>query len=196
MGIVTGNNRDLLQPVQCVDFEPIYRGRDVEYFKLAKPQAYIRFEPSQFQQCANENLYRAPEKLIYRFISKRLVFVHDTQQVLTLNSANIVTGSPMQFEVCLCSFEFCSQSVPFRDTVSVVESVTQPFGDDSNSDCLSSEVEACIVQMVDDISAQNTQEAARREMMREIDTILLRLFNMNAAQTARISQFALNESGQ
>ena len=34
--------------------------------------------------------YRAKEKLIYRFISKYLVFAYDDEQKLTLNSANIV----------------------------------------------------------------------------------------------------------
>jgi hypothetical protein len=35
-------------------------------------------------------LYRAEEKLIYRFISKDIIFAYDNQKQLTLNSANIL----------------------------------------------------------------------------------------------------------
>jgi site-specific DNA-methyltransferase (adenine-specific) len=45
---------------------------------------------SAFQQVAPKELYEAPEKLIYRFISSKLVFYHDTNQSMILNSANLV----------------------------------------------------------------------------------------------------------
>ena len=32
--------------------------------------------PDKFQQCAPDDLYRAQEKLIYKFISKNLVFAY------------------------------------------------------------------------------------------------------------------------
>ena len=35
-------------------------------------------------------MYRAPEKLLYRFISSQLVFAYDDKQTLSLNSCNIV----------------------------------------------------------------------------------------------------------
>ena len=44
----------------------------------------------KFQQVAPTHKYRAKEKLVYKFISKKLSFVYDDQQRLTLNSANIV----------------------------------------------------------------------------------------------------------
>jgi len=46
--------------------------------------------PERFQQTAPERKYRAPEKLIYRFISKYLVVAYDDRGSLTLNSANIL----------------------------------------------------------------------------------------------------------
>jgi hypothetical protein len=42
------------------------------------------------QQVAKEEIYRAPEKLVYRFVSKRLTFAYDASQRLFLNSANIL----------------------------------------------------------------------------------------------------------
>ena len=57
-------------------------------FVLNTPSRYIRFQPDKFQQAAKEEKYRAKEKLIYRFISKNLVFAYDNSKSLTLNSAN------------------------------------------------------------------------------------------------------------
>lgn len=43
-----------------------------------------------FQQVAPDLVYRAKEKLVYKFVSKNLVFAYDNQQRLFLNSANIL----------------------------------------------------------------------------------------------------------
>lgn len=90
LGIVTGNNKKFILSEQKEGFEPIYKGKDVEKFTLKKPSSYIQFTPTKFQQVAPIKKYRAEEKLIYRFISKNLVFAYDDQKQLTLNSANIV----------------------------------------------------------------------------------------------------------
>ena len=50
----------------------------------------IRFEPNLFQQVAPEPLYRAEEKLVYRFIGEGLTFAYDRSQRVTLNSCNIL----------------------------------------------------------------------------------------------------------
>ncbi len=90
LGIVTGDNarRVLSEPVAGT--EPVLRGRDVFKFRCGEPKCHIVFNPKSFQQVAPERLYRAPEKLIYRFVSDRLVFAYDNRRTLTLNSANIV----------------------------------------------------------------------------------------------------------
>ena len=51
---------------------------------------YIRFVPESFQQVAPVEMYRAKEKLLYRFISEVPVFTYDDRQTLSLNSCNIV----------------------------------------------------------------------------------------------------------
>ncbi|MDR2344480.1 MAG: N-6 DNA methylase [Planctomycetaceae bacterium] len=90
LGIVTGNNeKHILSLCECGS-EPIFRGRDVEPFILKPSKEYIIFVPERFQQVASENLYRAEEKLIYRFISRDIVFAYDNKRRLTLNSANIL----------------------------------------------------------------------------------------------------------
>ena len=52
--------------------------------------SYIQFNPDNFQQCAKEEYFRAPEKLIYRFIAKYPIVAYDDKQCLCLNSANIL----------------------------------------------------------------------------------------------------------
>ncbi|OUM97186.1 MAG: hypothetical protein A9Z00_01775 [Thermobacillus sp. ZCTH02-B1] len=94
LGIVTGDNRAHVRefPEAGVPpgWEPVLRGADVSAYGLGHSGRYILFEPDRFQQTAPEALYRAPEKLIYRFIGSDLVFAWDDRQRLTLNSANII----------------------------------------------------------------------------------------------------------
>lgn len=90
LGIVTGNNKKFITNEPKAGFEPVYKGKDVGNFVLNEPSSFIQFTPEKFQQVAPTEKYRAKEKLIYRFISKYLVFAYDGHQKLTLNSANII----------------------------------------------------------------------------------------------------------
>jgi len=90
LGVVTGNNREILKRVPEKGCEAIYTGKEIEPFALKPPQFYLRYDRSRLQQVAKEEYYRAPEKLVYRFISKRLTFAYDASQRLFLNSANIL----------------------------------------------------------------------------------------------------------
>ena len=69
---------------------PFTKGKDIKKFILNKPSSYIQFQPEKFQQVAPEKKYRVKEKLIYKFISKNLIFAYDNYKRLTLNSANIL----------------------------------------------------------------------------------------------------------
>ncbi|MCL2346708.1 MAG: N-6 DNA methylase [Planctomycetaceae bacterium] len=90
LGIVTGNNERHLLKNQSPGSEPIFRGKEVAPFFLKPNAEFLVFQPEKYQQVAPEKLYRAEEKLIYRFISNDLVFAYDDQQRLTLNSANVL----------------------------------------------------------------------------------------------------------
>ncbi|MDD4148784.1 MAG: N-6 DNA methylase [Bacteroidales bacterium] len=90
LGIVTGNNKKHLQSIREKGLEPVYRGSDVKYYCLKSPTNFIKYERGIFQQIAKEELYSVNEKLIYKFISNKLVFAYDSQQSLSLNSANIL----------------------------------------------------------------------------------------------------------
>ena len=57
---------------------------------LKAPTKYIVYDRKSFQQVAKDEIYRAEEKLVYKFISNKLVFAYDNSQSLFLNSANIL----------------------------------------------------------------------------------------------------------
>ena len=90
LGIVTGDNKKKVKKEIGPGLEPVYTGRQVKPFSLEEKSAYILFEPDNFQQCAKTEYFRAPEKLIYRFIAKYPIVAYDDRQCLCLNSANIL----------------------------------------------------------------------------------------------------------
>ena len=90
LGIITGNNAKLLKNKPLQGLEPIHTGKDITKYSLKPASRFIKFDRADFQQCAKEELYRAKEKLVYKFVSSRLCFTYDDQQRLFLNSANIL----------------------------------------------------------------------------------------------------------
>ncbi|UOQ99592.1 N-6 DNA methylase [Hymenobacter sp. 5317J-9] len=90
LGIVTGNNDKFCSSEPKTGYVPIYKGSDITKNGLKEPRTFILNNFVGFQQVAPLELYNAPEKLIYKFISSDLCFYHDTQQRLILNSANML----------------------------------------------------------------------------------------------------------
>lgn len=90
LGIVTGRNKKSILRRQTPFSEPIYKGRHITPFQIGESNFFVQFQPDRFQQCAHEELYRAPEKLIYRFIARYPIVAYDDRQRLCLNSANIL----------------------------------------------------------------------------------------------------------
>lgn len=90
LGIVTGDNKKKVFSEYKEGLEPVFTGKEVQPFRLSKPNKYIFFDPGSFQQTAREEIYRNPEKLVYKFVSKKLVFAIDETSSLFLNSANIL----------------------------------------------------------------------------------------------------------
>jgi site-specific DNA-methyltransferase (adenine-specific) len=90
LGIVTGNNSRFIRNTAAPGYVPIWRGSDITADGLKSPSIYIPDDFSLYQQVAPIELYASPEKLIYKFISDRLFFFHDTEQRFVLNSVNLV----------------------------------------------------------------------------------------------------------
>lgn len=90
LGIVTGNNKKYISTEKHDDNEVVLKGSDIQRYGMTSSGNYIRFAPESFQQVAPVEMYRAKEKLLYRFICEVPVFTYDNQQTLSLNSCNIV----------------------------------------------------------------------------------------------------------
>lgn len=90
LGIVTGNNKKYIFTEKRDDNEVVLKGSDIQRYGMTSSGNYIRFAPESFQQVAPVEMYRAKEKLLYRFICEVPVFTYDDQQTLSLNSCNIV----------------------------------------------------------------------------------------------------------
>ena len=82
LGIVTGDNKSKLFPECHEGMEKIYTGKEIQPYVLRPAKNYILYDRA--------NLHRAPEKLVYKFISNKLVFAYDNNASLFLNSANIL----------------------------------------------------------------------------------------------------------
>lgn len=90
LGIVTGDNSKYVSKNMGDGREPVLRGSDIFRYRARPGNSYIEFRPEEFQQVAPVELYRAKEKLLYRFISDVPVFAYDDGGTLSLNSANIL----------------------------------------------------------------------------------------------------------
>ena len=93
LGIVTGDNKNKLKEEYLKGSEAIYTGKEICHYVLKPAKKYIVYDRTKLQQVAPEKYYRADEKLVYKFISKKLVFAYDNTKSLFLNSANILIPS-------------------------------------------------------------------------------------------------------
>ena len=90
LGIVTGDNKNKLSDTCGKNAEPIYTGKEIQPYFLNPAKKFLHYDRAQLQQTAKDEIYRATEKLVYKFISDRPVFAYDDTQALFLNSANIL----------------------------------------------------------------------------------------------------------
>lgn len=90
LGIVTGNNKEYISTIKKDFNEVVLKGSDLYKYYFNESENYIVYKPELFQQVAPTEYYRAPEKLLYRFICNQLVFAYDDHQTLSLNSCNLV----------------------------------------------------------------------------------------------------------
>lgn len=89
LGIVTGNNNKHLTTINGSPKQsPILVGKDVNRFKINFSGHYFIYDKSELQQVAPKDYYLAPEKLLYKFISSKLIFAYDTQSYFMLNNIN------------------------------------------------------------------------------------------------------------
>lgn len=193
LGIVTGNNKDLIAKQKYDGYETILKGSDVFRYGIKKPQNYIKFAPESFQQTAPSELYRAKEKLIYRFICEVPVFAYDNRQTLTLNSCNILIPNISDLKIkyilailnsSAASFFVAKKFKSIKLLRSHIEKIPIP-----NVSC---ELQENIIKQVNQITDfGNFEESESRsksetknlfDLYSDLDNAIMNLYNLSASQ--------------
>lgn len=179
LGIVTGDNKKHLLSERGKNNEPILTGKDVKKFTTVVAKNFIRFNPKNFQQVAPEYKYRVAEKLIYKFISKELVFSYDNKQTLTLNSANIlipmVRDYPIKtilalFNSSLYQFIYQKKFGSLKILKGDIEQLPLPI--------LEQKKHKKIKQLVNGLLDNTKATESRKEEYDVLDNYIMELFNL------------------
>lgn len=180
LGIVTGNNKEYISAEKCDDNETILKGSDIRRYGMTTSGNYIRFVPELFQQVAPVEMYRAKEKLLYRFISEVPVFAYDDKQTLSLNSCNIVIpdieGLEMKYILAIlnssvATFFFSKKFNSVKMLRSHIERMPIPV--------VSREVQASIIKKVDRIMNSSENISGLYE---NLDRDIIELFGLSEIQ--------------
>lgn len=189
LGIVTGNNKLHLSETKKDGYEPILTGKDIKRFLALNPKYFIKYQPEDFQQVAPEHKYRAKEKLIYKFISKELVFSYDDKQTLTLNSANIliprVENYPIKtilalFNSSLYQYLYQKKFGSIKILRNDLEKLPLPIVEKSTH--------SLINKSVDKLLNIKLSEAERKKYYIELDKLIMDLFQLTDEEQKHISE--------
>lgn len=171
LGIVTGDNKNKVKSKQGRGMEPIYTGREIEAYTLKKLRKFIKYERSDFQQVAKDEIYRADEKLVYKFISKNLVFAYDNSKSLFLNSANIliprIPGMSIKTVLAFLNselFKFLYKSLFGEIKILKGNLLELPFPE------ITPETDKKLTKLVDEVLKGN------KNAIKEIDAVIFRIF--------------------
>jgi len=181
LGIVTGNNKEYISSEKNDKNEIILKGADVYKYKIKPSGNYIIFQPENFQQVAPTEMYRAKEKLLYRFISNQLVFAYDNGGTLSLNSCNIVIPKFSHLKIKyimailnsrVAQFIFKKEFNSIKVLRSHIESIPIPV--------VSPEKQDEIIQIVDSIIYNKT--ISSENLYDSLDQKVSELFQLNTSE--------------
>ena len=189
LGIVTGNNAALLSEYPGEGLEPIIRGTDISKYHIDSFSGYIRFRPESFQQTAPEHLYRAKEKLFYRFINKQLIFAYDNTGLLSLNSCNIVIprieGLSVKYVMAILNssvaqFIFEKKFASVKVLRSHLEEIPIPLAEN--------ETQEHIVTLADILMNADKESQEYRTTFLTLDKAIAQLFHLNEPEYHALSK--------
>ena len=191
LGIVTGNNSKFIADRKKKDeYDRILVGKDVDRYRIAYSGNWVLFDPYLLQQTASEELYRVPEKLIYKFIGNRLRFAYDDNQMLTLNNLNIlipaIPGYSMQYVMGLLNSRLLQFYYAYRFfTVKVLRSKLEmlPLARGSAKQIKTME------KLVRGIMQQSDNETKFITLDEEIDALVFDIYGIDDDQRVRIRQW-------
>lgn len=182
LGIVTGDNDTFITHEKNEHNEPVLKGTDIKKYGVKAIDNYIEYKPESFQQVAPDKYYRAPEKLLYRFIGGRLVFAYDDRQTLSLNSCNIlipdIEGLHIKYVLAVLNssvaqFFYEKEFGSVKLLRSHIEQIPIPVvGVDKQSE---------IITLVDSLSecSSYTEDVEATKDYRKLDEIISGLYGLN-----------------
>lgn len=174
LGVITGDNKRKIKKMQGNGMEPIYTGKEIEPFSLKNPKYYIKYKRSDFQQVAKDEIYRSDEKLVYKFISKDLVFAYDNSKSLFLNSANIlipnVPGMSVKTVLAFLNsdlYQFIYKSLFGEIKILKGNLMELPFPE------ISAETDKKLTRLVDDVLSGD------KNALKNINDLVCKIFEIN-----------------
>ena len=185
LGIVTGNNKEKLLDKKEGKAEAIYTGKEIEPFVVSEGKKYIVFDPANFQQCAKEEFFRAPEKLVYRFIANRPIVAYDDKQRLCLNSANMLIPDIDTISVksmvaflnsALYQYLYISQFPDFKVLKGNLSALPFPA------------IPQALDQRLSFLVSLVLKNGRTSDVMQEIDNEIFDLFNINTEERNMVMQ--------
>ncbi|MDD6213263.1 MAG: TaqI-like C-terminal specificity domain-containing protein, partial [Clostridiales bacterium] len=186
LGIVTGSNREMISNEKRDGYEVILKGNDIQRYGIKESENFIRFTPEDFQQTAPAAMYRAKEKLLYRFISEVPVFAYDDHQTLSLNSCNIlipeIPGLEMKYVLAIlnssaAAFFTLKKFNSVKLLRSHIEQIPIPLAEP--------EIQAAIVKKVDEIMDASENISERYE---DLDRDIMEIFALSDGQIQTIQE--------
>ncbi len=178
LGIVTGDNSKFIHNEKRKNSEIILKGSDIYKYSFKTPNNYIEFQPNNFQQVAPTEMYRAKEKLLYRFICDRLIFAYDNSQTLSLNSANILIPKIDGLDIKYILAVLNSRATQFYFSLKY-----------NSIKILRSHLEGIPIPVVDSATQQKIIDKVNTiapTIYEEIDKIVMGLYNLNELETKEI----------
>lgn len=184
LGIVTGNNKEYISTEKRDDNEIILKGSDIQRYGMTPSGNYICFVPESFQQVAPVEMYRAKEKLLYRFISEVPVFTYDDRQTLSLNSCNIVIpyidGLEMKYILAILNSSIAAYFISKKfNSVKLLRSHIEQMP----IPVVPMNVQVSIIKKVDRIMNSSENISGLYE---ELDGDIMALYGLNADQIETI----------
>lgn len=186
LGIVTGDNKQYISNIQKDGLEPIIKGSDISKYKLDSARNFIKFEPDKYQQIAPLEYYKTSEKLFYKFISNKLIFAYDNQQMLSLNSCNILIPKFKDLHIkyimavlnsSVAQFFFQKKYNSIKVLRSHLESIPIPKCDLNYQNH--------IIKLVDEILITSKKTSVEK-LINEIDLLISKLYNITTDEYSLI----------
>lgn len=191
LGIVTGDNKKYISTVKTRTNKPVLKGNDINKYSTPIPKYFIEYQPEKFQQVAADKYYLAEEKLLYKFVSNKLVFTYDNKQTLSLNSCNLLIPKLPETDIKyimailnsrIAQFFYEKNFKSVKVLRSHLESIPIPQCDKTIQDRIRQKVNKLI---------KSDDKTEREKIYNELDKKIAKLYGLTAEEYALAVKFCL-----